>query len=176
MKPTHFNLRSRGKNGRMLQQALGLALILLLLAGCGGETTAEPTPTPMPTQAPIVTGIEGRVYYAGSDRPIPDVTILLNNPYLTGGPFQQDPALTICEATTDANGAYAFLDIVPGTYVVTFTFTTDTPVSSIDVTKSENISRFELPIPNSDLIFYATEPIITVAAGELVQEDFIVNE
>ena len=70
-------------------------LTVLIMNGCAPAPTPEPTPTPVPptsTPIPKVTGIEGRVYFAGTDEPIPDVTILLNDPQLSGGP-QQNPEL-----------------------------------------------------------------------------------
>lgn len=94
------DLISRGKersHKKLLQQAMGLTLIVLLLAGCGGapaEPTSTPTlipvpptatPTPIPptatpsvtpTVAPIVT-LSGRLLYADSENPVADTSIFI---------------------------------------------------------------------------------------------------
>jgi hypothetical protein len=52
----HANLISRSKersSRRLLQQAFGLTLVVLLLAGCGGAP-AEPTATPLPPTPTLV--------------------------------------------------------------------------------------------------------------------------
>lgn len=166
---------------KLFQQAIGFTLVVFLLVGCGGALV-EPIPTPTPTltptltPTPIVTGIEGRVYFAGTDLSIPDVSIQLNNPKISGGPYPQNPDLTIAKTTTDSQGYYSFLDILPGTYVISLTLATDTRVSSIDITDNEYLSYFEGTSSDGSTILYLVEPVLTVSQGEMVVEDFIVHE
>lgn len=157
--------------GKLFQQVIGLTLVVFLLVGCGAASVE-----PIPTSAPLITGIEGRVYFAGTDISIPDVSIQLNNPKISGGPYQQNPDLTIAKTTTDSQGFYSFLDILPGTYVISLILTTDTNVSSIEVTDNEYLSYFEGASSDGSTTLYLVEPVLTVPQGEKVVEDFIVHE
>lgn len=153
---------------RLFQQAFGFTLVVSLLVGCGGAAA---------THTPIVTGIEGRVYFAGTDEPIPDVSIHLNNPRTSlPSPYPQNPDLTIARATTDSQGCYSFMDILPGTYTISLVLTTDTRVSSIDVTEQEFLAYSEITSSDGSKTLYLVEPVLTVRLGEMVQEDFIVHE
>ena len=159
----------RGK--RLLQQVIGLTVVALCLAGCGGAT-AKPTATP--TSAPMVAGIEGRVYFADTQEAIPDVTMALNNPQIPGGP-PQNPDLTVAKTTTDSQGHYSFMDIVPGKYVISLVMTTETRVSSIEVSVKDYMSSFEGASADGSTLLYIAEPEIEVSLGEILQEDFIIH-
>jgi len=63
---------------------------------------AKAAPPPPPT--PGLANLYGVVIDSKTGKPIPSVLVTLNG----------------LETYTDANGNYAFLDITPGTYVVTF--------------------------------------------------------
>jgi hypothetical protein len=87
---------------RLLQQAFGLTLGMLLLAGCGGApvaptSTSTPTPVP-PTETPVpptetpmpipptaiqpvvpVATLTGRLLFADSEKPVADTSV-----YITG--------------------------------------------------------------------------------------------
>lgn len=146
-----------------------LALANFTLLSCGAGQVPDATPTP------IITGIEGRVYFADTDEPIPDVNILLNTPQMAGR-SQQNPELTIAKTKTDAQGNYSFTDIVPGTYVVSLSMVSETKVSSIEVTVNDYISYFEGTSKDGKTILYIVEPEFVVLSGVTVQEDFIVHK
>ena len=149
---------------------ISLLVLSLPLASCGTGQLFGPEPTPTPD----VTRIQGRVYYVDSQDPIPDVTILLNDPSFG----EKNPALTTAKTTTDADGKYSFMDIIPGTYVITMQIVTKTGVSSIDMTvnTAEFLSSFEGVSSDGSTTMNMVEPQIEVPAGEVVLEDFIVHK
>lgn len=148
------------------KKMVGLMLLALLLSACS-ILQSQPT-------SPIATGIEGKVYFADTDEPIPDVAILLNDPQLFG---QQNPDLTTAETKTDSQGRYAFIDIAPGAYVITLQFIAETRVSSIDVTlnTSDYLAYFEGTSDDGTSFAYIAEPEIAVLQGEIVQENFVLH-
>lgn len=88
---------------KLLQQMFSLALVTLLLVGCGGGSHATPTPT---------TGkVEGTVLLDGdTGQPIADVDVDL---------LSESSLDTIASIKTDSRGHYSFVDVEPGRYTVT---------------------------------------------------------
>ena len=149
---------------------INLFAFSLILSSCGTKQIVSPEPT----STPVVTGIQGRVYYADSNEPIQDVRILLNDPGLGG---EKDPNLTTSETTTDAEGNYSFMNIAPGRYVISIQLVTKTAVSSIDFTEniSDMLSSFQGMSQDGSSTMTMVEPEIEVTQGEVFQEDFIVH-
>lgn len=149
---------------------ISLSLLSLLLAACGNGQLFGPKPT----STPVVTGVQGKVYFADSKEPIPDVTILLNDP--SSG--KKNPDLTTAQTTTDAEGNYSFMNITPGAYVIGIKLVTKNPVGSIDFTEniSEMLASFQGTSQDGSLTLTMVEPQIEVPAGKVVQEDFIVHK
>lgn len=157
---------------KTLKTIPGLAIIVLLLYGCGVSATPQPMPQPTPT--PPMTGVSGRVYYANSDQPVAEVTILLNDPQL-GDAKNSD--LTVSKTKTDTQGQYSFTDIKPGTYVITFKYVTESSIASIDA--SQDVAAFMKSFigksQDGSTILYILEPQVEVKPGEITKVDFILH-
>lgn len=149
---------------------ISIILLSLALTSCGTGQLFGPKSTPTPD----LTGIQGKVYYADSNEPIADATILLNNSKLSG---EKNPDLTTAKTTTDADGNYSFLNIAPGKYVISIELITKIGINSIDFTEnvSETLNSFQGVNQESGSTMTMVEPQIDVLAGEVVQEDFIVH-
>ncbi len=98
----------------------------------------------------------------------------LNNPQIPGGP-PQNPDLTVAKTTTDSQDHYSFRDIIPGKYVISLVMTTETRVSSIEVSVKDYMSSFEGASADGSTLLYIAEPGIEVSLGEILQEDFIIH-
>ncbi len=121
---------------QLLQQAFGLTVVVLLLAGCGGAqavptaTLASPTATPVPSTAtsapptatpapptPVpTTGQVMGVLVEDAGQPAAGQTLRLPTVDESGGDltfnFEDDSPMT----ETDSSGAFLFEEVPPGQY------------------------------------------------------------
>jgi len=124
------------------------------------------------TPAPVVTGIEGRVYFSDTNEPISDVNLMLNDPQLS----KQDTDLTIAKTTTNSNGDFSFKNIIPGTYKLTLYYVTKTRVKSVLGTPIGSHAAFSGQSKDGKTYLYILEPEIIVTLGEVVQQDFVIEK
>ncbi len=97
---------------------LAFIFVLAVVSGCApAPTPLPPTPTLTPTITPPPTAtltptleyvpveLKGRAFWAGTDAPISDFTVILGDP-------------EEFTATTNADGNYSFKDLKPGKYAL----------------------------------------------------------
>lgn len=128
------------------------------------------TPTPAFTATPAASGMEGKVFWSPSGNPIMDFTLTLE-------------AANTYEATTDADGAYVFEDLEPGTYSISIAW---------NMSKSFELgcNQFSINIPDpiegtalsftgsndrGENIFISVGLEITVEPNSLIAADFEVE-
>jgi hypothetical protein len=78
--------------------------------------------------------------------------------------------------TTDADGNYSFVDISAGRYEVSFILTTPTGISSIECTENVEVflNSFQ-GVSQDGRYMSALYPVVELADGQTLTEDFIVN-
>lgn len=102
----------------VLPQLLGLALVMLLVAGCGGESAQPSAATATPSVS--VGKIKGALASSGgSDVGGRKLGLWSTSCDVTGG--WQKMESTGLETTSDESGAFLFEDVAPGCYTIMVT-------------------------------------------------------
>ena len=108
---------------RLLQHRMGLVLVLLLIMACG---IFQPAPTPVPptatpTPVSLYGHIVGRIIGADTGNPLADLQIIL---CLLPSEFDGEESACTLQvapmARSDASGAFEFLEVPDGSYVLMF--------------------------------------------------------
>jgi hypothetical protein len=161
----------------MKKSCLVLVLVLscalaLGVAGCGSAATTPKTAALVTTTTMVGSGgVQGKAYYAGTNEPIAAARLTLE---LTD---KMDPnASTGEKTTTDAEGNYSFMNVLPGTYTLSFTVEADTAISGVQPTGDILGVAATINGKLADGRFgYEVMPVIEVPAGKVVNEGFVVT-
>lgn len=128
--------REKMNHRKLLQQVIGVMLVMLFLVGCGSATpapvaetpTATPTPIPpaatptpeppTPTFTPAATTgqVKGRLVDEKTQQPIVEKQVFLPLAEETNGQVSISFAADTPETRSDSSGVFLFEDIPPGKY------------------------------------------------------------